>query len=97
VNSQDSGDTFGSPLSLLGLRWRRDDEGGANTARHLADEGARARRERDTAGGADVLMTFSFQAPAFYEVRGFEVVAIIDNHPRSHQNLLMRKRLRSVS
>jgi ribosomal protein S18 acetylase RimI-like enzyme len=42
-------------------------------------------------------MTFSFQAPAFYEVRGFEVVAIIDNHPRSHQNLLMRKRLRSVS
>jgi hypothetical protein len=97
VNSQDSGDTFGSPLRLLGLRWRRDDEGGANTARHLADEGARARRERDAAGGADVLMTFSFQAPAFYEVRGFEVVAIIDNHPRSHQNLLMRKRLRSVS
>ena len=29
VNSQDSGDTFGSPLRLLGLRWRRDDEGGA--------------------------------------------------------------------
>jgi len=40
-----------------------------------------------------VLMTFSFQAPAFYERHGFEVVATIDNHPRGHRNLLMRKRL----
>jgi GNAT superfamily N-acetyltransferase len=44
-----------------------------------------------------VLTTFSFQAPAFYKARGFEVVAAISNHPRGHQNLLMRKRLRSVS
>jgi GNAT superfamily N-acetyltransferase len=41
-----------------------------------------------------VLMTFSFQAPAFYERHGFEVVATIDNHPHGHRNLLMRKRLR---
>ena len=40
-----------------------------------------------------VLMTFSFQAPAFYERNGFEVVATIDDHPRGHQNVLMRKRL----
>ena len=40
-----------------------------------------------------VLMTFSFQAPAFYEKRGFQAVATIDNHPRRHQNLLMLKRL----
>ena len=40
-----------------------------------------------------VLMTFSFQAPAFYERHGFEVIAAIDNHPRGHRNLLMRKRL----
>ena len=40
-----------------------------------------------------VLMTFSFQAPSFYEMHGFEVIAAIDNHPRGHRNLLMRKHL----
>jgi GNAT superfamily N-acetyltransferase len=40
-----------------------------------------------------VLMTFSFQAPAFYEKRGFEMVATIDGHPHGHRNVLMRKRL----
>jgi GNAT superfamily N-acetyltransferase len=40
-----------------------------------------------------VLMTFSFQAPAFYMKKGFDIVATIENHPRGHQNLLMRKRL----
>jgi len=43
-----------------------------------------------------VLMTFSFQAPAFYERHGFEIVATIDNHPRAHRNLLMRKRLEQI-
>lgn len=40
-----------------------------------------------------LLMTFSFQAPAFYERHGFEVVATIADHPRGHTNLLMRRRL----
>ena len=40
-----------------------------------------------------VLMTFSFQAPSFYERHGFEVLSTIEDHPRGHQNLLMRKRM----
>jgi GNAT superfamily N-acetyltransferase len=38
-----------------------------------------------------LLMTFSFQAPEFYERNGFEIVATIADHPRGHRNLLMRK------
>ncbi len=40
-----------------------------------------------------LLMTFSFQAPGFYARHGFEVLAAVDDHPRGHRNLLMRKRL----
>jgi GNAT superfamily N-acetyltransferase len=40
-----------------------------------------------------LLMTFSFQALAFYQRKGFEVVATIDDHPPGHQNHLLRKRL----
>ena len=40
-----------------------------------------------------LLMTFTFQAPAFYTKHGYEVIAVVDDHPRGHQNLLMRKRL----
>jgi GNAT superfamily N-acetyltransferase len=40
-----------------------------------------------------VLMTFTFQAPAFYAKHGFEVIAALDDHPRGHVNLLLRKRL----
>jgi len=44
-----------------------------------------------------VLMTYSFQAPAFYEKHGFEVIATIDNDPHGHRNLLMRKYLGPAS
>ena len=43
-----------------------------------------------------VLMTFSFQAPAFYAKHGFEVVATLDEHPRGHRNFLMRKYIEPI-
>ena len=36
-------------------------------------------------------------APTFHERRGFEVVATIDDDPRGHRNLLMRKRWQRLS
>jgi GNAT superfamily N-acetyltransferase len=44
-----------------------------------------------------ILMTFSFQAPAFYAKHGFEVTAVVNDHPRGHKNMLLRKRLGPAS
>ena len=43
-----------------------------------------------------ILMTFSFQAPAFYARRGFITVTVLDGYRGGHHNLLMRKRLRAL-
>ena len=44
-----------------------------------------------------LLMTFSFQAPAFYAKHGFQVIAVVDDHPQGYKNLLLRKRLGAAS
>jgi len=53
-----------------------------------AEEEARRRGCRQM-----VLMTFSFQAPHFYARNNFEIVAVVDEHPRGHKNMLLRKQL----
>ena len=41
-----------------------------------------------------VLTSFSFQAPGFYQKLGYEVFAVLDEHPRSHRDYFLHKWLR---
>jgi GNAT superfamily N-acetyltransferase len=41
-----------------------------------------------------ILTSYSFQAPGFYQKLGFEVFAVLDEHPRGHRDYYLHKWLR---
>jgi hypothetical protein len=40
-----------------------------------------------------ILTSYSFQAPGFYQKHGYEVFAILEDHPRHHRMCYLHKRL----
>jgi GNAT superfamily N-acetyltransferase len=84
------GNTWGSCLEIrqLWVEEARRKQGLGTRLLGAAEKEARRRGCRQI-----VLMTFTFQAPAFYARHGFEVIAAVDDHPAGHKNLLLRKRL----
>src|SRR5262249_36096623 len=53
-----------------------------------------AEQEARTRGCHQVVLdSYSFQAPGFYQKHGYEVFAILEDHPRNHRNYYLRKRL----
>jgi GNAT superfamily N-acetyltransferase len=84
------GNTWGGTCELRQL-WVEASQRNHGLGSKLLDAAEQEARRRGCT--QIVLMTFSFQAPAFYQKHDFEVVATIDNHPYGHRNMLMRKRL----
>jgi GNAT superfamily N-acetyltransferase len=84
------GNTWGGTCEVRAF-WVEDARRGRGVGTRLLQRAEEEARRRGCT--QMVLMTFSFQAPAFYQRHGFHVVATVDNHPRGFTNLLMRKTL----
>jgi GNAT superfamily N-acetyltransferase len=87
------GSTWGGCCEIRQV-WVRESARRAGLGRCLLEKAESEARRR---GCFQIMLgTHSFQAPDFYRKLGFELVATIDDQPRGHAHLLMRKRLAPV-
>jgi GNAT superfamily N-acetyltransferase len=84
------GNTWGGVCEIRQL-WVEESRRRQGLGTRLLDAAEREARRRGCR--QIVLTTFTFQAPVFYAKRGFETLVIVDDCPRGHQNLLLRKHL----
>ncbi len=92
------GETLGGVLGAVWAGWLRinivwvdDAVRGQGWATRMMDEAEAYGRERGC-GWAE-LDTHSFQARPFYEKRGYEVFAQLDDYPKGHKKFFLKKKL----
>ena len=84
------GTTWGGCLEVR-LLWVEESRRHHGLGSRLLEAAEREARRR---GCSQIMLTtFSFQAPGFYAKHGLQVVAAVDDYPRGHGHLLLRKRL----
>jgi ribosomal protein S18 acetylase RimI-like enzyme len=75
-------------ISALWVDERLRGHGVGTQLLQAAEQAARARGCQHMS-----LDSYNFQAPGFYQKHGYEVFAVLEDHPRHHRNYYLRKRL----
>ena len=84
------GSIWGGWLHITFL-WCDEAVRGQRWATRLMDQAEAYARERRC--HSVELDTHSFQARPFYEKRGYEVIAMLDDHPKGHKKFFLKKKL----
>jgi len=84
------GGIWGGWLHITYL-WVDEAERGKDSATKMMDQAEAYARERHC--HSIMLDTHSFQARPFYEKRGFEVFATLDDWPKGHKKFFLKKKL----
>ena len=84
------GSIWGGWLHISYL-WVDEAERGKDAATRMMDQAEAYARERHC--HSIMLDTHSFQARPFYEKRGFEVFATLDDWPKGHKKFFLKKKL----